>query len=122
MRTLTWLLALTSLCLLSCATSRAPGVKPASEPLPTDLQVLVEGVRALTEPRVIEGEVAHLDEAETWQQVWDYAGDAEEAHWLSERDKARTLRFVERSAAAIAQGRLPPCRWWQRARAGVCRR
>lgn len=122
MRTLTLLLCLILPCLTSCGASRGSAVKPASEALPADLQVLVLGVRALTEPRAIDGDIPTLDAAETFGQVWEFAGNAEEGHWLSERDKAVTRNFVEKAAAAIAEARLPPCRWWQPTRAGVCRR
>lgn len=97
-------------------------MKPGSEELPTDLKVLVLGVRQLAAPREMQGDVRYLDEAATWREVWDYAGDSEESRWLSEQDKKRTITFVEQAAAEIARGRLPSCRWWQPARPGVCRR
>lgn len=116
MRILTLLLLATSLCLPACATSPARDAKPA-----TDLQVLVLAVKVLTEPRRPAGDIQHLDEAETYGQAWDYAGDVEEALWLAEGDKARVRELVTQSAALIEAGRLPACRWWQRERAGRCR-
>lgn len=111
-----------ALSLTACGTLRGSDVKPGSEALPTDLKVLVLGVRALTEPRPIAGALQHVEDAATVGQAFDFGMDAEEGHWLSEQDKVRTRNFVESAALEIARGRLPECRWWQRARDGVCRR
>jgi len=111
-----------SLCLLACGASRGSGVKPENEALPTDLKVLVLGVRALTEPRPIAGALQRIEDATTVGQAFDFGMDAEEGHGLSELDKVRTRNFVESAALEIARGRLPECRWWQRARDGICRR
>lgn len=116
MRILTWLLLAIVLSTPGCATSPARDAPPA-----TDLQVLRLGVKALTEPRRPAGDVQHLDEAETEGEVWDYAGDVEEALWLAERDKARVRTFVDEATAAIEESRLPPCRWWKWESAGTCR-
>lgn len=88
----------------------------------TDLQVLLLGVEAILAPRLIPGPYQHLDEVPTVGAGLDFGADAEEAVWLAEGDKARAVDFVRKASAAIAEGRLPECRWWQRARAGVCRR
>lgn len=122
MRIRLWLLGVVLLSLPACGTLRGNGAKPESEALPTDLKVLVLGVRALTEPRPIAGALQHVEDAQTAGEAFDFGMDAEEAHWLSESDKARTRNFVEAAALEIARGRLPPCRWWQFERAGVCRR
>lgn len=111
-----------ALCLMACGASRGSAVKPESEALPTDLRVLVLGVEALLGPRPIAGPIQRVEDAADAGQVFDFAMDAEEAHWLSELDKARGLDFVRKGALEIARGRLPPCRWWQREKPGVCRR
>ena len=110
---LTFALALS---LTACARSPVRDVLPA-----TDLQVLRLGVQALTEPRSPAGSVQRLEDAATVGQAWDYAGDLEDALWLSNRDKGNLRTFVEKASAAIETSRLPECRWWQRAKAGVCR-
>lgn len=84
-------------------------MKPA-----TDLQVLQLGIDAILAPRAIAGPYQHLDQAPTVGAGLDFGADAEEAHWLSEHDKARGIEFVRKASAAIAEGRLPECRWWQR--------
>lgn len=103
--------------LTACATSPVHDARPA-----TDLQVLRLGVQALTEPRSPAGSIQRLEDAATVGETWDYAGDLEDALWLSNRDKANLRTFVEKATAAIETSRLPECRWWQRSRAGVCRR
>lgn len=122
MRILPLLLIALCLSLTSCAASRGSAAKTASDELPSDLKVLVLGVRALTEPRPIAGEYQHVDEVPNYGAAWDFGGDAEEAHDLSEDDKARARNFVEAAAVEIARGRLPACRWWQLERPGTCRR
>lgn len=106
-----------ALCLTACATSTERAEKPA-----TDLQVLQLGIEAILAPRAIPGPYQHLDQTPTVGAGLDFGADAEEGHWASEEDKARGIDFVRKASAAIAEGRLPECRWWQRSRAGVCRR
>jgi len=106
-----------ALSLTACATSIERAEKPA-----TDLQVLQLGIEAILAPRTIAGPYQHLDQAPTVGAGLDFGADAEEAHWLSEGDKARGIDFVRKASAAIAEGRLPLCRWYQRVRSGVCRR
>jgi hypothetical protein len=105
------------LSLTACGLLRGKDVRPA-----TDLQVLRLGVQALTEPRTPAGDVQRLEDAATVGQAWDYAGDLEDALWLSNRDKANLRQFVNKATAAIEASRLPECRWFQPARDGVCRR
>jgi hypothetical protein len=93
---------------LGCATSPASDARPA-----TDLQVLLLGVDALTQPRLPAGRIQRLEDAATVGEAWDYALDLEDALWLSSRDKAALREFVTKSATAIEQSRRPPCRWWQ---------
>ena len=112
-----WLICALALLTSACATSPANDARPA-----TDLQVLRLGVQALTEPRTPAGNTQRLEDAATVGQAWDYAGDLEDALWLSNRDKANLRNFVDKATAAIETSRLPECRWWQRSRAGVCRR
>lgn len=117
MLTRLWLTFALVLLTSGCATSPAHDARPA-----TDLQVLRLGVQALTEPRSPAGSVQRLEDAATVGETWDYAADLEDALWLSNRDKANLRQFVDKATAAIESSRLPECRWWQRAKAGVCRR
>lgn len=117
MLTRLWLICALVLLTSACATSPVHDARPA-----TDLQVLRLGVQALTEPRSPAGSIQRLEDAATVGETWDYAGDLEDALWLSNRDKANLRGFVDKATAAIETSRLPECRWWQRARAGVCRR
>lgn len=117
MPTRLWLICALALSLTACATSPVHDARPA-----TDLQVLRLGVQALTEPRAPAGSVQRLEDAATVGETWDYAGDLEDALWLSNRDKLNLRQFVNKATAAIEASRLPECRWFQPARDGVCRR
>lgn len=79
----------------------------------SDLEVLKLGVQVLTKPREVAGEIKYLDEAKTNDEAYTFAGNAEEAFWLSERDKAGLREFVEGAVERIRLSRVPACRWYQ---------
>ena len=100
MRIQSFLTFVLALCLTACATSTERAEKPA-----TDLQVLQLGIEAILSPRSIAGPYQHLDEAPTVGAGLDFGADAEEAHWLSEHDKARGIEFRKGMFPWAASGR-----------------
>jgi hypothetical protein len=66
----------------------------------------------LTAERPIPGDLQHQYQATNTDQVWTFAGNAEEAHWGSEQDKIRTMNFVAQALAAIERSRQETCPWY----------
>lgn len=108
MRILPLLLMLISLSLTACSSSPARVENHAS-----DLEVLKLGVETLSEPRQPAGDIQRLEDAKTSGQAFRYAMDLEDALYLSNEDKARTARFVQKATAAIIASRDPSCHFWQ---------
>lgn len=96
------------LSLSGCATPPVRDVSSAS-----DLEMMRLGVHALTKPRQIAGKYQHLDEATTTDEAYTFGGNAEEAFWLSERDKAGLKEFVDNALDLIAKSRRAPCPRWK---------
>jgi hypothetical protein len=75
--------------------------------------VLKLGVQTLSEPRQVAGDVQRLEDAKTSGEAFRYAMNLEDALYLSNADKERTQRFVEKALDAIIASRDPRCRFWQ---------
>lgn len=82
-------------------------------PPSTDLQVLMLGVKALTEPNEVQGPIQHREQAETNGDLWVLSGRQDDVIDLEHDDKRRLRQFIAEAVAAIERGRQPECRWWQ---------
>lgn len=71
------------------------------------------GVKAMTEPRRVEGPLKSRADAEVTGDLWTLAGKQEDVIFLSEGDKARVRDFVSEAVQAITLSYAQPCRWWQ---------
>lgn len=91
-------LGVLALCLSACATSPANDVSNGS-----DLDVLVMGVDAMTEPR---GENLKQPENVTdTEEAWHLLLDLDDVKWLSNRDKAGIRKFVRGAVERIKESR-----------------
>jgi hypothetical protein len=69
-------------------------------------------VKALTEPREVEGAIKSRADAKLTGELWTLAGHQEDAFVLSEGDKVRVREFVTESIQLITNAHNP-CKWWQ---------
>lgn len=81
-------------------------------PPSTDLQVLNLGVKALTEPTVVEGAIKKRKDAITNGDLWTLSGRQDDALVVANDDKLRVRQFVADATAAIERGRRPACKAW----------
>ncbi len=106
MKTRTWMLALLSLGLLSCASSPASVDSHA-----TDLELVRLGVDQLTRERQPQGAVTRAEDVTDTSQAFGLLISLEDTNWLQNDDKRRVRDFVHKATYRIELGRLPTCRW-----------
>ena len=94
-----WLfLGALALCLSACGTLPAKDVSTGS-----DLDVLVMGVDAMTEPRG--EELKNPEDVTDTEEAWNLLLDLDDIKWLSNRDKAGIRKFVRGAVDRIKLSR-----------------
>lgn len=96
-----------ALSLSACATLPANDARRA-----TDLELVRQGVIALSKDHEPTGPVKRLEDAETFGQAYDYAGDLEDVKALLHGDNARVIEFVTNAFATIERARVAACPWY----------
>lgn len=101
-------IGLMAVCLSACAS-----LPDAADSRATDLEVLRLGVKALAQPREVQGAIQNPEDAENTEQAWDLLLKLDDIKYLSNGDKQRIYTFVDDSLKLIAKSRQRVCRWYQ---------